>query len=99
MSHYCVVRDDLSFGLMCAYLIHAAGESSDGNIPTGTRAVALCVENEHALRELETELQAAKIKHTAVWEDDELFSIGLAPVGEGELQEIRRVTGGLSLVR
>jgi len=46
--HYVVVRQDLPLGVLCAQVVHAAGESSD-RVPTGTHAVVLSVPDEAAL--------------------------------------------------
>jgi len=96
-SHYCITRSDLAIGLMAAYLIHAAGESSPGELPSDTRAVALVARDEEHIRVLEGELKEAGVSHRAIWEDGELFAIGISPTAD--LSQIRRVTSSLPLIR
>lgn len=97
LSHYCITRLDLAFGLIAAYLVHAAGESSPGDLPDNTRAVALGARDEEHMRVLEEELKEAEVPHRAIWEDGELFAIGIAPTND--LSAIRRVTSCLPLIR
>lgn len=79
LSHYVIVRGDLSPGLQLAYAVHAAGESVSERVPAGTRAVVLASENEGALRELASNLVEAGAPHHVVIEAGELFSIGMVP--------------------
>lgn len=97
LSHYCIARLDLAFGLVAAYLVHAAGESSPGDLPKDTRAVALGARDEGHLRVLEDDLKEAGVPHRAIWEDGELYAIGIAPTAD--LSKIRRVTSTLPLIR
>lgn len=69
---------------MSAQLLHAAGESSPGNLPEGTYAVALAARNEMQLLALEKKLISKNIPHAAIRESDEpyggqLMAIGIAP--------------------
>lgn len=69
---------------MSAQLIHAAGESSTGNLPKNTFAVALAVPGEEKLLELEKQLLETRIPHNAVREIDppyngQLMAIGICP--------------------
>jgi hypothetical protein len=97
LSHYCIIREDLDLGLKAAYLIHAAGESSTGTLPPNTRAVALAARDEEHLRVLEDLLKRAEVDHHAVWEDEQLFAIGIEPTAD--LDRLRKVTSNLPLVR
>ena len=97
MSHYCITRADLAVGLMAAYLIHAAGESSPGELPKDTRAVALVARDEEHIRVLEDELKEAGVAHRAIWEEGELYAIGIEPTED--LVGIRKVTSSLPLIR
>jgi len=97
LSHYCITRADLAVGLVAAYLIHAAGESSPGELPEGTRSVALAARDEEHIRIIENELKEADVPHKAIWEDGELFAIGIRPTDD--LSRIRRVTSNLPLIR
>lgn len=96
LSHYCITRADLAVGLMAAYLVHAAGESSPGELPENTRAVALEARDEEHLRVLEEGLKEAEVPHKAIWEDGELYAIGIEPTED--LGEIRKVTSSLPLI-
>lgn len=69
---------------MAAQLLHAAGESSPGNLPSSTFAVCLAAPDELALLKLEARLVAEGIPHTAIREPDApwnnaLMSIGFPP--------------------
>ena len=84
-THYCIVRADLPRGVLAAQLIHAAGESSPGGLPKGTRAVALAARDEPDLARIERHLQQLCIDHRAIREPDPpwdgaLMAIGLVPV-------------------
>lgn len=84
-THYCIVRADLPRGVLAAQLIHAAGESSPGGLPKGTRAVALAACDELDLVRIERRLQQLGIDHRAIREpdppwDSALMAIGLVPV-------------------
>ena len=70
--------------MMSAQLVHAAGESSFGNLPKNTHAVVLAVPGEENLLELEKQLLEAKIPHNAIREVDspyngQLMAIGICP--------------------
>lgn len=99
LTHYCLVRADLSPGLQAANLIHAAGES--GPVPEHTHAVALHCRDEAHLREVWARLQGAGVKHTAILECDgehagELMALGCAPAPR---KEVRKLLSSLPLVR
>jgi hypothetical protein len=88
LYHYCLTREDLPLGTRFAQLIHAAGESSPGNLPQDTRAVALSAKDETQLLELEKRLIAAGIPHRAIREPDSphfnaLMAIGFPPAPRG----------------
>ena len=79
-----MVRADLPFGVMAAQLIHAAGESSPGNMSSGTYAIALAAKSELQLLALERRLVSQNIPHAAIRESDapwdgQLMAIGIAP--------------------
>lgn len=64
--------------------MHAAGESSPGNIAKGTHAVVLAVPNVAKLLALEKRLIEDNIKHVAIREPDapwnnEIMAIGVFP--------------------
>lgn len=86
---------------MVAQTIHAAGESSPGNLPQNTHAVALAARDETHLLELEGTLLAAGIPHHSIREPDApylgaIMSIGIPPMDRTPL---RRYLSGLPLVR
>lgn len=92
LTHYCITRRDLSAGLQAANLIHAAGESSPGNLPDTTYAVALTVPDEPALRSLARKLALAGVRHCAIIETEgphagQMMSIGIAPAPRSQLKK------------
>lgn len=89
-------------GVQVAQCIHAAGESSPGNIPGDTHAVALHVKNEARLLKLEQALLDARVKFVAIREPDApfnnaLMAIGLSPAPR--TPELRQLLGKLPLVK
>lgn len=89
-------------GAQAAQLIHAAGESSPGDLPEGTFAVALAARNEAHLEFLEEKLQRLNIPHVAVREPDEpyngaLMAIGICPVENRKT--LKKVTSSLPLLK
>lgn len=95
------MRRDLSFGLQAANLVHAAGESSPGNLPHGTYAVALTARDEFELRALAERLVEAGVAHALIVESDaehagQLMAIGIAPA---QRDGLRRFTSSFPLLR
>ncbi len=85
LYHYVIVRQDLPLGIVCAQIVHAAGESSPGDLPVGTCAVVLAVENEARLLALERLLVENSVQFAAIREPDppyggQLMALGLAPI-------------------
>lgn len=84
--------------MQAAQLIHAAGESSPGNLPPETRAVALTCADEPALRALSARLTAQGIKHYDIVEGDcgceatpydgQLMAIGIPPQLRAPLKKL-----------
>ena len=102
LRHYVIIRADLPFGVQLAQTIHAAGESCDGPLHSGTYAIALYARDEAHLDELAAKLWAAEIPHKIIIETDGLYSgqamtIGLFPATDCE--NIRRVTSSLPLAK
>ena len=102
LTHYCVVRTDLPLGALGAQLIHAAGESSPGDLPDGTFAIALAAKSLAHLEHLERKLLRLEIPHQSIREPDapwngELMAIGITPVEDREL--VKPVTSGLRLLK
>lgn len=98
LSHYCIVRGDVPRGLQAAYLVHAAGESSPGALPAGTRAVALHARDEPHIDALADQFREAGVPHEVVTEEDgHRYAIGIRPAAD--IAPIRPVTSALPLVR
>lgn len=101
LFHYVVVRADLPRGIQAANIVHAAGESSPGNLAEGTHAVCLTAPDEDALKGIADRLEAAGVAFVRVFEPDApyrgaLMSIGLVP---GRKEGLRRHLSSLSLLR
>jgi hypothetical protein len=65
-------------------LVHAAGESSPGNLPHDTHAIVLAVPDEPALAALAERLAKHGVAHVTIREpdapwNDALMSIGVVP--------------------
>lgn len=102
LYHYVIVRSDLPHGVQVAQTIHAAGESCEGPLPSGTYAVALSVPDEASLRELARRLWDAEVPHKVIMEPDtpydgQAMAIGLFPTTDRD--RVRRLTSSLPLVR
>ena len=96
-----MVRTDISRGLQSANLIHGAGESSPGNLPEGTHAVALAVPDELALHHLAAKLEAADVRFVRIVESDApyagaLMALGLVPARK---ETLRRHLSSYPLLR
>jgi len=84
-------------GLMAAQIVHAAGESSPGSLPSGTIAVALWVPDEKALIAVAARLTLAGIAHKRIFEDSEPYKHQLVAIGcvPGPKEVIGRAARGL----
>lgn len=83
-------------------MVHAAGESSPGDLEEGTHAYVLAVPDEQTLREYAARLKRACVSHTVIEEPDPPYcgaamAIGLAPTTRKE--ELRRHLSSLPLLR
>ncbi len=92
ICHYVILRADLPRGIQTAQAVHAAGESSPGNLPSGTYAVALTCPSERALVQVADELRRADVRFVAIFEPDEphcgaLMALGLEPARKGVLRK------------
>ena len=88
--------------MLAAQLVHAAGESAPGGLPSGTHAVVLGVENEAALHEVERRLFQLGLPHHAIREPDApwcgaLMAIGIPPMAP--TKQLRKVTKKLRLLK
>jgi peptidyl-tRNA hydrolase len=71
-------------GVIAANLVHAAGESSPGGLPEGTRAVVLSVPDASAIEALRERLLSSAVEHKAIVETEgtyagETMAIGVVP--------------------
>ena len=94
------MRPDIPVGVQSAQITHAAGESSPGNLPSGTYAVVLTADVSNLLK-IEQILKDAHIPFSAIREnggdwDGELMAIGVAPDRKNKL---RRYFSSLPLLR
>ncbi|HEU5118664.1 MAG TPA: hypothetical protein VFT74_18870 [Isosphaeraceae bacterium] len=101
LHHYVIVREDLPTGVQFAQTIHAAGESCEGPLPSGTYAYALGARDEQHLLDIAQRLWDAEIPHTVINEPDEPYlgdamAIGIWPTADKD--RIRRVTSDLPLL-
>lgn len=95
------MRADLPRGLQAAQIVHAAGESSPGNIPAGTYAIVLAVPDKHALAAEAYRLTKVGVSLTPIYEPDapyhgELMALGLTP---GRKEDLRRHLSCLPLLK
>jgi hypothetical protein len=67
--------------MICAQLIHAAGESSPGDLHPGTYAIALAVPDEPALKQLAERLEAQGVPIHRIVESEGLFAGQLMAIG------------------
>lgn len=91
LTHYCVVRADLPFGVQAAQLIHAAGQSITEPHADGTYAIALAIASEADLRALSLKLALAGVRHVLIIEDDapytgQAMAIGITPCDRAKLK-------------
>ena len=93
--HYVVVRADLPLGVQLAQTIHAAGESSTGNLPPDTHAVALHARDIHELHRTHQDLVRAGIPSVLICEPDaphngDAVAIGVKPCGRDLVRPVLR---------
>jgi peptidyl-tRNA hydrolase len=84
LCHYVIIRADLPLGFMAAQIVHAAGETSPGNIPPETNAIVLSVPDEASLLSVHDRLTKAGLGHHLVSEPDapwngQATAIGIPP--------------------
>ncbi len=98
--HYVVIRNDLPLGFLTAQVVHAAGESSPGQMSPGTNAVVLAVPDEEMLAAVHQRLMLAGIACKAIFEPDppwlgQMTAVGVCPTRERA--KVRRVLSSLPL--
>ena len=96
-----MIREDLPLGVIAAQLIHAAGESSPGNLPPTTYAVALAARDEAHLLQIEDRLKFRKIPHFSIREPDAPWSGALMAIGIPPMvwRDARRILSTLPLLK
>lgn len=82
-------------------MVHAAGESSPGNLPSGTYAIVLAVPNQEQLEQLEQRLIAKGVPFRAIREPDApwngaLMAIGVEPMPRAK---VRKHLSGFPLLK
>jgi hypothetical protein len=101
LTHYVVVRADLPRGHQAANIAHAAGESSPGNLPSGTHAVVLTTPTESALHAVAARLELGGVGFVRIIETDgpytgQLMSLGAHPTRK---EKVHRFVSSLPLLR
>ena len=101
LTHYCLTRADLPVGIQAAQLIHAAGQSSPGNLPPGTYAVALTVPNEAELIRLASLLEREGLPRQLIIEADapytgQAMALGIEP---GDRRALKKFLSKYPLLR
>jgi hypothetical protein len=101
VHHFVIVRRDLPLGIIGANIVHAAGESSPGNLSSGTHAVVLVVPDESALKAVAARLELARVPCKRIIEDDppymgQLMAIGCVP---GRKEVVGRYLSSLPLLK
>ena len=91
----------MSRGILAAMLVHAAGESSPGNLSEETHAIVLSVPNEEALQHVAARLEKAGIRFVPIHEPDApffgaLMALGVSP---GRKEVLRKHLSCLPLLR
>jgi hypothetical protein len=81
--------------------VHAAGESSPGNLPTGTHAIVLAVPDESALKAVAARLELSQVPCKRIEEPDPPFDGALMAIGvvPGRKEDLRRYLSSLPLLK
>ena len=87
--------------MLAAQVAHAAGESSSGDLSSGTHVVVLSARSEMELEEIARRLTLAGVRHVQIHEPDApfhgaLMAIGLAPARK---EVMRQHLSSLPLLR
>jgi len=101
ITHYVIARGDLPKGMLAAQIIHAAGETSPGDLDSGTFAVALSARDETELLAVAARLSDCNVPHKVIRECSgpwagQAMAIGVRP---GPKNTIRRYLSSLPLIR
>lgn len=92
-AHYVIVRDNLPVGAAAAQIVHAAGESSPGNVGPDTFAVVLTAPDSAALEHVANQLRAMGLKPVLICEPDPPYNG--APTALGVYAPDRSVVRGM----
>lgn len=86
---------------MAAQIVHAAGESSPGNLSEGTHAVVLSVPDESSLRACAARLRSRGVSFKEIEEPDAPWSGALMALGvkPDRKEALRRHLSSLPLLR
>lgn len=95
------MRTDIPVGLAFAQAIHAAGESSPGNLDPGTYAIALGAQDEEELRLIASNLEANNVDFRLIVESSgdfagQAMAIGVVP---GPRNTLRKYLSSYPLIR
>lgn len=96
LTHYIIVRRDLSLGVLAAMVTHAAGESAvfyqdpENGRFRDARAVVLEVKGEWDLIKTERLLQDNNIQYISVVDAGKFMAIGLVPVESDKVSAVLR---------
>ena len=87
--------------MQAANLVHAAGESSPGDLPSGTIAVALVVPDEASLWRAAHALRSAHVAHVPIIESNGPYAGQLPAVGvrPGRKEDVGRPLSALPLLK
>lgn len=96
LTHCVIVRPNLGAGLLAAMVIHAAGESSPGNLPDTTHALALQARTVDELEAAVQLIRARGLRCVEVREPDApwngaLMAIGIEPVERARLRFLQHL--------
>lgn len=93
-----IVRRDLPLGFLAAQVVHAAGESSPGDLAHDTHAVVLSVRDERELRAVHERLERAGIEHVLICEPDVPWNGAATAIGVSPSVARKEVKKHLSML-
>ena len=95
------MRTDLPLGILAAQVVHAAGESSPGDLSEGTYAVVLAVKDERELMAVAAKLVRRRVPFVPIFEPDAPFDGALMALGvrPARKEALKRHLAQLPLLR
>jgi len=101
LTHFVIVRNDLPRNILALSVMHAAGESSPGGLPSDTHGALLAVPDEAALAAQAVRLRARGVQIVEIHEDrapygGQLMALGVVP---GRKEDLKRHFGGLPTLK